>query len=102
MIMEFATGNFVALGTMEPVIEIWDLDVLESLEPVARLGEVVKKKKKAKKVDIRSHIKDLLIECTVEKLHTWWFSMKLFMKEHKHTFLSYERKVIIHNQEFTR
>lgn len=31
-------GNFAAIGTMNPGIEIWDLDVLDSVEPAAVLG----------------------------------------------------------------
>ncbi|KAJ9517860.1 hypothetical protein QJQ45_004211 [Haematococcus lacustris] len=31
-------GNFVAIGSMEPGIEIWDLDVIDGVEPVAVLG----------------------------------------------------------------
>lgn len=31
-------GNFVAVGTFDPVIEIWNLDVLDPLEPTASLG----------------------------------------------------------------
>ena len=41
-------GNFVAVGTMEPHIDIWDLDLVDTLEPVASLGK--RKKKKSKKV----------------------------------------------------
>lgn len=41
-------GNFVALGTMEPFIDIWDVDVVDTLEPVVSLGR--RKKKKSRKV----------------------------------------------------
>ena len=33
-----ARGNFVAVGTMLPAIELWDLDVLDASEPVMVLG----------------------------------------------------------------
>lgn len=33
-----ARGNFVAVGTMQPAIELWDLDVLDASEPVMVLG----------------------------------------------------------------
>lgn len=41
-----AKANLVAMGTMEPDIEIWDLDVVDSLEPAYVLQGVRKKKKK--------------------------------------------------------
>ncbi|KAI3419552.1 WD_REPEATS_REGION domain-containing protein [Psidium guajava] len=49
-------GNFVAVGSMEPAIEIWDLDIIDAVEPCLVLGgqeELKKKKKKGKKASIK-------------------------------------------------
>ena len=35
---QLTVGNFMAVGTFDPVIEIWNLDVLDPLEPTATLG----------------------------------------------------------------
>ncbi|XP_052812037.1 periodic tryptophan protein 1 homolog [Mya arenaria] len=47
-------GNFLAIATMDPTIDIWDLDVVDSLEPLATLGQKVKKKKKGR-LHVPSH-----------------------------------------------
>ncbi|CAN0857630.1 Uncharacterized WD repeat-containing protein C17D11.16 [Linum grandiflorum] len=52
-------GNFIAVGSMEPAIEIWDLDMIEEVQPSAVLGGVAvaeenkKKKKKKGKASIK-------------------------------------------------
>jgi len=40
------SGNYVALGTMEPEIQIWDLDIVNTIEPAYTLAGHKKKKKK--------------------------------------------------------
>ena len=67
-------GNFAAIGTMEPDIEIWNLDVVDSMYPDAILGQGAedaanaanadkpkkKKKKKSKKANDDFHVDSVL------------------------------------------
>ena len=46
---EDTKGSFVAVGGMGPVIEVWDLDLIDCLEPAYSLGSEGGKKKKGKK-----------------------------------------------------
>ena len=48
-------GNYVALGCMSPQVEIWDLDIINTSEPVAVLGERLKTSKKKPKVGKKGH-----------------------------------------------
>ncbi|KEY72558.1 hypothetical protein S7711_05629 [Stachybotrys chartarum IBT 7711] len=69
-------GNFVAIGTMDPDIEIWDLDVIDSMYPNAILGqggkakdgEKKKKKKKSKKSNDEYHV-DAVLSLAANRKH---------------------------------
>jgi periodic tryptophan protein 1 len=39
---EDSIGNFCAIGSYEPIIEIWDLDLINPIEPILRLGNLKK------------------------------------------------------------
>ncbi|KAF3321397.1 Periodic tryptophan protein 1 [Carex littledalei] len=38
-------GNFVAIGSMDPAIEVWDLDLIDEVQPLLVLGGVSTKKR---------------------------------------------------------
>ncbi|KAI1810190.1 WD40 repeat-like protein [Poronia punctata] len=71
-----ARANFVAIGTMDPDIEIWDLDTVDGLYPNAILGqggnpgeqEKKKKKKKAKKANDEYHV-DAVLSLAANRQH---------------------------------
>lgn len=71
-------GNFVAVGTMEPDIEVWDLDVVDCMYPNAILGQggedessdakSKKKKKRSKKVNDNYHV-DAVLALAANRQH---------------------------------
>ncbi|PSN69779.1 periodic tryptophan protein-like protein [Corynespora cassiicola Philippines] len=73
-----ARGNFVAIGTMEPDIELWNLDVVDSMYPDAILGQgsedaenaekKKKKKKKSKKANDSFHV-DAVLSLAANRHH---------------------------------
>lgn len=71
-----ATGNFVAVGTMDPDIEIWDLDTVDCMYPNAILGQggnaqdekKIKKKKKSKKSNDEYHV-DAVLSLAANRKH---------------------------------
>ncbi|KAF2146598.1 uncharacterized protein K452DRAFT_355077 [Aplosporella prunicola CBS 121167] len=74
-----AKGNFVAVGTMDPDIELWDLDVVDCMYPNAILGAGAedannldkpkkKKKKKTKKANDDYHV-DAVLSLAANRHH---------------------------------
>lgn len=71
-------GNFAAIGTFDPQIEIWNLDSLEKAFPDVILGEPSansyeamksKKKKKSKSTHVTTHHTDAVISLAHNKFH---------------------------------
>ncbi|XP_072935605.1 periodic tryptophan protein 1 homolog [Epargyreus clarus] len=52
-------GNLCALGGMDPVIQVWDLDIENCLEPAFKLGKKPNKKKKTKRIGHKDAVLDL-------------------------------------------
>ncbi|XP_066596151.1 periodic tryptophan protein 1 homolog [Prorops nasuta] len=53
-------GNFCAIGNMTPIIEIWDLDLIDCLEPAFKLGAKGNKKKNTKRSGHRDAVLDVV------------------------------------------
>ncbi|KAI8974949.1 WD40-repeat-containing domain protein [Pilobolus umbonatus] len=62
------SGNYVAIGTFEPDIEIWDLDVVDVMFPETILGHTDKTKKRSKKVNDKYHV-DAIMDLSWNKNH---------------------------------
>ncbi|CAK1600258.1 unnamed protein product [Parnassius mnemosyne] len=52
-------GNLCALGGMDPVIQVWDIDIENCLEPAFKLGKKPNKKKKTKRIGHKDAVLDL-------------------------------------------
>eukprot|EP01117_Protostelium_nocturnum_P008762 TRINITY_DN3140_c0_g2_i1.p1 TRINITY_DN3140_c0_g2~~TRINITY_DN3140_c0_g2_i1.p1 ORF type:complete len:320 (-),score=88.99 TRINITY_DN3140_c0_g2_i1:37-996(-) len=98
-------GNLAAVGTFEPEIEIWDMDVINAFEPVATLGgeglkesmgKKLKNKKKAPSDGHQSAViglawnklgRNFLASCSADQTIKLWdlskTSCMLTMKHHK-------------------
>ncbi|KAI1477014.1 WD40 repeat-like protein [Daldinia eschscholtzii] len=72
-----SVANFVAIGTMDPDIEVWDLDTIDCMYPNAILGQgsnpqeeekKKKKKKKSKKANDEYHV-DAVLSLAANRKH---------------------------------
>ncbi len=73
-------GNFAAVGTFDPQIEIWNLDIIDKAFPDAILGEPLsldgikskkssKNKKKKKNAHVTTHHTDAVLSLSHNKVH---------------------------------
>lgn len=69
------SGNYVAIGTFEPDIEIWNVDLVDAMLPQTILGSsnpatagAKPKKKKSKKVNSNYHV-DAVMDLSWNKQH---------------------------------
>ncbi|XP_054716025.1 periodic tryptophan protein 1 homolog isoform X2 [Uloborus diversus] len=73
-------GNYLAVGDMTPVIKIWDLDVVDILEPEYELGKQKKKKLKGKlghtdavlSLSWNKHVRNLLASGSADNSIILW------------------------------
>ncbi|KAI8333708.1 WD40-repeat-containing domain protein [Chlamydoabsidia padenii] len=61
-------GNYVAIGTFDPDIEIWNLDTIDVMFPETILGHTDKSKKRSKKVNDNYHV-DAIMDMSWNKNH---------------------------------
>ncbi|XP_070529129.1 periodic tryptophan protein 1 homolog isoform X2 [Cardiocondyla obscurior] len=52
-------SNLCAIGNMTPIIEIWDLDLLDCLKPVYKLGRKLSKKKNRDRIGHKDAVLDV-------------------------------------------
>ncbi|XP_012288253.1 periodic tryptophan protein 1 homolog [Orussus abietinus] len=52
-------GNLCAIGSMSPIIDVWDLDLIDCLEPAFKLGRKANKKKKIKHIGHKDAVLDI-------------------------------------------
>ncbi|CAD5212785.1 unnamed protein product [Bursaphelenchus okinawaensis] len=53
--VETKKGNLLAVATMNPVIELWDLDIVNAVKPLGTLGEFSKKSRKKRDGSSQGH-----------------------------------------------
>ncbi|KAI8391614.1 WD40-repeat-containing domain protein [Radiomyces spectabilis] len=63
-----SSGNYIAIGTFEPDIEIWNLDMIDVMYPETILGHTDKGKKRSKKVNAQYHV-DAIMDLSWNKHH---------------------------------
>lgn len=53
------SGNICAIGSMDPIVTLWDLDIQDTLEPILKLGSKGSRKKNIEKFGHTEAVLDL-------------------------------------------
>ncbi|KAJ6990652.1 hypothetical protein NC653_019038 [Populus alba x Populus x berolinensis] len=113
--VKFESGNFIAVGSMEPAIEIWNLDIIDEVQPAVVLGGTEeKKKKKGKNVSIKykegshtdsvlglawnKHFRNILASASADKQVKIWDVQAVAWNHHEPQVLlsgSFDRSVVM-------
>ena len=48
-------GNLIAIGTMNPQIEVWDLNLINAVQPIGKLGSSSKEGRKKRDCSEQCH-----------------------------------------------
>jgi periodic tryptophan protein 1 len=67
-------GNYCAIGSMSPVIEVWDLDIINCIEAAFSLGKVPSAKNNRPRVGHRDAVLSLAWNKNFETCSSKWFS----------------------------
>lgn len=59
MLKIFFSANLCAVGSMSPIIDVWDIDLVNCIEPSYKLGKKASRKKRTPHIGHKEAVLDL-------------------------------------------